>query len=279
MPRRRWGARKGLVTVLLLFAAAGAQAQAAETVAFRSSDKTLHGLLYRPPGAGPFPTVLYNHGSAPGDLSTQAFDLLGPLFNAHGWAFFAPYRRGQGLSSDAGAYIGGEIADARARGGLPLAVATMVHLLSTEQLQDQLAAKAWLNRQPFVIATRVAVMGNSFGGIETVLGAERIPYCAAVDVAGGAESWDLAPSLQALLKDAAQHAKAPMLFIQAKNDYTTAPSQELYGAMRAAGLPAAIHLYPAFGSSSEDGHSFAWRGGSIWGTDVFEFLHEHCGKG
>jgi hypothetical protein len=32
----------------------------------------------------------------------------------------------------------------------------------------------------------IAVGGNSFGGIETVLGAERVSYCAAADGAGAA---------------------------------------------------------------------------------------------
>ena len=72
-------------------------------------------MLYRPGGPGPFPAVLYNHGSAPGMLNTQAFDALGPLFASRGWVFFAPYRRGQGLSASAGPYIGDQIAAARRR--------------------------------------------------------------------------------------------------------------------------------------------------------------------
>jgi len=31
-----------------------------------------------------------------------------------------------------------------------------------------------------------------------VLGAERVGYCAAIDAAGGAESWALAPELEAV---------------------------------------------------------------------------------
>lgn len=42
-------------------------------------------------------------------------------------------------------------------------------------------------------------MGNSFGGIEALLGAEKEPYCGAVDVAGGAKSWRLVPQLQAAM--------------------------------------------------------------------------------
>ena len=68
------------------------------------------GVVYKPPGPGPFPAVLYNHGSAPGMLNSQAFEaVIGPRFAARGWVFFGPYRRGQGLSVQAGPYIGDQL--------------------------------------------------------------------------------------------------------------------------------------------------------------------------
>lgn len=249
---------------------------ASETVAFNSGDKVLHGLLYKPAGTGPFPTVLYNHGSAPGLLNNQAFELIGPLFTARGWAFFAPYRRGQGLSSDAGPYIQDEIQAAEVRGGEALAAQTMVRLLSTEQLQDQMAALAWIKKQPFVRPTQIAVMGNSFGGIEAVLGVEAGDYCAAVDASGGAESWNIAPDLQSVMLRAVKHSKAPILFFQAENDYNLAPSRTLYTAMKAANKPAELRIYPAYGDSNQAGHSFAYRGASIWIGDVVRFLEVNC---
>ena len=94
---------------------------ASQTVAFNSGSQVLHGRLYKPAGAGPFRAILFNHGSAPGLLNDQAFDLIGPLFVARGWVFFAPYRRGQGLSSDAGPYIQEQIQAAQASGGEALA--------------------------------------------------------------------------------------------------------------------------------------------------------------
>src|SRR4029077_18167188 len=78
----------------------------AETVTFPSGEITLHGVLHRPEGAGPFPAVVYNHGSAPRMMSERAFAALGPVFASHGWVFLGPYRRGQGLSASAGPYIG-----------------------------------------------------------------------------------------------------------------------------------------------------------------------------
>jgi carboxymethylenebutenolidase len=292
-------------------------------VSFSNGNAQLKGVLYEPEGAGPFPVLLFNHGSAPGMLNQQAFDKLGPMFVQHGWAFFAPYRRGQGLSASAGTYVGdvisGEQRAAIVR-ALPILVvlfgvllATVmlttrrqqlwvrvcagltvcligtlafhlvseharatatVHVLETDQFSDHLAAFEWLRRQPFVMTGRVATMGNSFGGIITVLGAERIPYCAAVDAAGGAQTWS--PELRARLVPSVRNAQAPIFFFQAENDYSIAPTDVLSREMREAGKPSVMKLYAPYGSSAADGHSFAWRGSDIWETDVFRFLDAQC---
>jgi carboxymethylenebutenolidase len=248
----------------------------AETVTFESAGKTLHGLLYRPAGSGRSPALLYNHGSGPGLASNAAFELLAPVFVAHGWLFFAPYRRGQGLSSDAAPYIGDELVAARTRGGHQAAVQELVRLLSTEQLQDQLAALDWLRRQPFVRAGRIAAMGNSFGGIEALLGGAQGGYCAVVDAAGGAESWDVAPQLRNLMIHAVRQAQAPVLLLQAQNDYSVQPSLTLYANLRAAGKPGELLMFAPYGTSPEEGHSFAYRGVRVWQDAVLGFLRERC---
>jgi carboxymethylenebutenolidase len=271
--RSLWGALRTLGLVFLLLPSF---VEASETVSFPSGNVVLHGLIYKPPGRGPFPAVLYNHGSAPGMDNNAAFDLLGPVFTARGWVFFAPYRRGQGLSRDAGEYIGDEINAARERGGQTAAAATLVRLLSTDHLQDQMAALRWLKTQVLVRSKQIATMGNSFGGIEAVLGTEKADYCAAVDASGAAESWDQAPGLRDLMIHAVQNSRAPILFFQAENDFTLAPSRALYQAMQTAHKPAVIHLYPPYGTSAQDGHSFAWRGVAVWKEDVLRFLDTHC---
>lgn len=262
-----------LLFVLALF---GLGAPAAGVVTFPSGNLTLHGVLYKPEGKGPFPAVLYNHGSAPGMLSQEAFDRLGPLFVERGWVFFAPWRRGQGLSGDAGPYIEDEIRATWKKQGVNAAAAVMVRLLETDHFNDQLAGLEWLRKQGFVDRNRVAVMGNSFGGIETVLGAEKEPYCAAVDAAGGAESWALAPQLQSLMIRAVTNSKAPIFFFQAANDYDTAPSTVLAEAMTKKGKAAEMKIYPAFGKGSQEGHSFTYTGSSVWADDVFAFLNRNC---
>src|SRR5438477_11497872 len=193
---------------------------ATDQVVFRSGELTLYGELYKPDGAGPFPAVVYNHGSARGMLSKEAFDALGPVFASDGWVCFGPYRRGQGLSASAGPYIGDQIAAAEKAGGLSAAAATMV------RLNDQFAALAWLRKQSFVQSSRIAVAGNSFGGVETVLGVERGGYCAGIDSAGGAQSWAQGPELQSLMTRAVRNAKAPIFFFHA-NDFDLSPSKTL----------------------------------------------------
>jgi carboxymethylenebutenolidase len=312
-----------LIGLVLLLQTLQVSAITPEISSFQNGSLTLHGVLYKPEGAGPFPAVLYNHGSAPGMLNNQAFEQLGPLFASRGWVFFAPYRRGQGLSATAGPFIGDEIAAARRNGmwvalvvaiplllivfavirkqrrslriGLGLAcvlvavfliqrtatragAAVMTRLLESGQLSDQLAGLEWLKGQSFVDRDRIAVAGNSFGGVETVLGAERVSYCAAVDASGGAESWDAAPQLRAVMVRAVRAAKAPIFLFQAENDFDLRPSRILSAEMKTAGKDFELKIYPRFGTSSSDGHSFAWAGSAIWADDVFRFLDAHCAK-
>ena len=251
---------------------------AADIVAFPSGEITLRGVLYKPEGTGRFPAVVYNHGSARGMLSKDAFDALGPVFASHGWAFLGPYRRGQGLSASAGPYIGDQIDAAEKNGGIPAGAAAMVRLLETDHLNDQLAAFAWLRKQGFFQPDRIAVAGNSFGGIEAVLGAERGHYCAAIDSAGGAQSWAQAPELQALMTRAVRHAKAPILFFQAANDYDLSPSKTLSAVMKDASKAYEVKIYPPYGNSPEEGHTFGYFGSAVWADDVFRFLNQHCAK-
>lgn len=77
------------------------------------------------------------------------------------------------LECVSGSHIGDLIDAAKKAGGMSAGAAAMIRLLETDHLDDQLSALAWLRKQPFVEPDRIAVAGNSFGGIETVLGAEK----------------------------------------------------------------------------------------------------------
>jgi carboxymethylenebutenolidase len=276
--------RRHLIYITVIFVTSSGVARAygdavqPEIVRFTDAGKPLAGELFKPIGPGPFPAVLYNHGSASGMVNSQASRALGPLFVRAGWVFFMPYRRGQGLSAEAGPYILDEVAAARRRGGKHAASVELVRLLATDHLQDQLRAFAWLQSQPYVRGDRIAVAGNSFGGIEAILGAARAPVCAAVAASAASDSWDDSPELQQLMKDAAGRSAAPLLLFQAANDFDLAPNKALRQVRQQAGEPVEYKIYPAFGTSAKDGHRFAYRGVDTWFSDVLGFLTRSCEK-
>jgi carboxymethylenebutenolidase len=231
-----------------------------ELVTFKSGELTLSGFLYKPDGNGPFPAIVYNHGSEslPGPKPDQA-----SFYVAHGFVLFVPHRRGHGRSKDAGS--------AEPVGAGPEVIAALV-----AQNDDVLAAIAYVAALPYVNPKRVAVAGCSYGGIETLLAAERATgIYAAVDFAGGAMRWDGDPALQERMKIAAHNAKVPVMFVQAENDYSTGPSKVLSAEMQAANKPMQLKIYPANGTSPAEGHHFCAGGDHPgWGDDVLAFLNQ-----
>lgn len=227
-------------------------------VTFPSGKLALTGFLYRPTGTGPFPAIVYNHGSEPSPGRKVA---LAQFFAAHGYVLFVPHRRGQGRSAGQADYIG-------KAGDDSLADALVA------QADDVMAAVAYVAGLPGVDASRIAVVGCSFGGIETLLAAERgTGIVAAVDFAGDAMLWSNNARLQERMRVAARNAKVPVLFLQAANDYDTAPSRELWAEMVRAGKVASIHIYPPNGATPKEGHAFCQgTDHPPWGDEVLAFL-------
>jgi len=75
-----------------------------ETVVVHNGPITLHALLWRPQGRGPFLAILLNHGSGRtreelerlGPNEGQA-KILGKVFARHGYVFLFPFRTGCGV--------------------------------------------------------------------------------------------------------------------------------------------------------------------------------------
>lgn len=264
-PRRAWTPPL-LVALVLVVAAAAPRviAQPVQTeVTFPNGSLQLHGFIWKPDAARPFPALLWNHGSEklPGWLPS-----LGPAFVRQGYVFLVPHRRGQGRSP--GLYIQDQLQQARREERSRLLV--QLHEL---QLTDQLAALTYLKGQPFVDAGRLAVAGCSYGGIQTVLAAEGgHGYRAAVDFAGGAQSWQGSPDLRARMLRAVRGAAIPVFFVQAENDYDLTPSRALSAEMQRAGKSHQVKVYPRFGSGPQDAHDFCVKGLEVWGPDVFPYL-------
>ena len=245
----------------------------AEQVVFRSGDLQLKGLLWKPAGQGPFPAVLFNHGSAAS--YEKAFNAIGPVFAQRGYLLFTPYRRGHGLSADQGPYIGDLLAATLAREGVAARSALMMRLLETDHFQDQLAALAYLQGRDEVDTNRIAVAGVSFGGVQSVLAAARATGIkAAVDFAGAAMNWERSPLARERMLAEVAASRVPIFFVQAANDYSTAPTTELAARMREVGKAHRSRIYAAFGTTAAEGHGFGFFGAAIWGDDVFRFLDE-----
>lgn len=68
---------------------------------------------------------------------------------------------------------------------------------------------------------------------------------------------------------------APIMLIQAANDYSTAPSKDLADELRRLHKSYVLKIYPSVGQTSEQGHNFIYRGIPQWERDVFRFLDEH----
>ena len=121
----------GAVTALAIgvaAAAAQAPAPAKQRIAFKSHGLTLTGFLFKPDGPGPFPSIIWNHGSEKNPGGGPQFDTVASIFVPHGYVVFAPIRRGHQMSE--GRYILDERDAARGRGQ---AAQTIVRLHETER--------------------------------------------------------------------------------------------------------------------------------------------------
>lgn len=176
---------------------------------------------------------------------------------------FVPHRRGHGRSP------ADRQVDALYDQGLRGVVA-----LHEVHLEDTLAALAYLRGLPYVDSRRVAAAGCSYGGIQTLLAAEKASgLAAAIAFAPGAETWSRSTPLQALLRRAVKAAFAPILFIQAENDWDLTPTLVLDRDMEAAGKPHKRVIFPSYGQTHADGHGgFCFQAPDIWGGEVLEFL-------
>src|SRR5258705_7293887 len=94
--------------------------------------------------------------------------------------------------------------------------------------------------------------------------------------AGAAESWAGNQILQALLVAAVDRAQVPIFFLQAMNDYNTAPSLLLSAEMARVGKPYQVKIYPPYGTTVDDGHGgFCTNAPDVWGLEVLTFLRTY----
>jgi carboxymethylenebutenolidase len=243
----------------------------ARQVTYPARDDQLPGYLYKPAGDGPFPAVIWNHGS---EKEPRAQPELAQFYVAQGFVCFVPLRHGHGPAP--GAYIVDLQNKLRTTAESAAEIEEKSIALHEAANADVVAAVEWLQAQSFVDRQRIVMSGCSYGGIQTLPTAERgLGIRAFVPFAPGAMSF-ANRSLRDRMTRAARDAKAPVFVVQAKNDYSVGPCELLGPILAKHNNLSLAKIYEPFGKTNQDGHAaFACRslGITAWGPDVIEFIN------
>lgn len=233
-------------------------------------------MVARPPGDGPFPLAVVNHGSVENELRRAQyprprFTALTEWLVAEGYVVALPQRPGHGETAGPYYESAGSCAEADFRkAGLGTA-ATIG------------AAIEYMSRQVFVRRTGVLAVGQSAGGWGSLALASQNPSALRAVVAFAAgrggrlddtPNRNCAPErLIAIARDFGTRTRVPTLWLYAENDSYFGPalSRKLADAYRAGGGDAEYRLLPALDG---DGHNLvsARDGVPLWKPVLEQFL-------
>lgn len=236
-------------------------------------------VVVRPVGPGPFPTMVFNHGSTGnGDRpdwfsATATAPELGRYFVARGWQVVFPQRRGRGTSD--GLYDEGFEQDrsryachvALSRAGLDRA------------LEDVDVVMTHLRSRPDVDNSRILLGGISRGGILSVEYAGQRPgmFRGVINFVGG---WlgDRCNASQEVKPQAFRRggtAGVPMLWLYGDRDpfYTLAHSRNNFSAFEQAGGMGRFVAYPAPTPLGNTGHDI-YQYPLLWREDLNDYLRQ-----
>ena len=234
-------------------------------------------ITYRPAGNGPFPTLIFHHGSTGRGTDPSLFARpYNPRptvdwFVARGWAVLLPARRGRGGSE--GRYDEGFDTN-RSYG---YTCETSLSIAGADRaLRDIEAITPVLLAQPFVDRGRVAVGGQSRGGILSIAWSGKHPEMrAAINFVGGwmGAACSTASTInQTLFKRGAAYGQ-PTLWLYGDNDsyYPLSHSRSNFEAYRAAGGKGTLNEYkPAAG---QNGHGISFVP-SLWEATMEAYLSQ-----
>lgn len=220
--------------------------------------------LYLPPGKGPFPLVVINHGkSAGGSMQPDSkFIWQAEKFIARGYAVIVPNRAGLGKSG--GVYIT-SCADAE----------------SVRRWADSVqAAIDYARTLPMIDAQKIIVIGQSQGGLTAVgLGERNLPgVLGVVNFAGGLRSDRCVGWEGVLINDYRTFgaaSKAPALFLYGDNDSFWGDgtlSKQFFDAYHA-GNPASTYVDEGVFADG-DSHMYFHRksGYKTWAPSLWQFF-------
>jgi dienelactone hydrolase len=232
--------------------------------------------VFRPPGEGPFPLVVMNHGTTQNAVQRQYFPLLefeaaALWFVEQGFVVAAPQRPGYGET-------GGIFLEDQAS----CAPSDFLNAGRSGAAEIQ-SVIDYMTTQPFVLKDGIVVVGQSAGGWDTLALASQNPSMVRAGIAfeggrgghfGGKPNNNCQPdNLVAAARELGSTARIPVLMIYTQNDTFFGPvlSNRLYEAWTGGGGIAEYHLLPPF---KEDGHFFVDYPDavSVWSPIVTKFL-------
>jgi len=143
-----------VLTTVATTVATPSGASAAEQVDIPQADVTLHGVLFRPDGAGPFPGVVALHGC---ESLIRGTGKLAPIFAA--W--------GERLAAAGLAVV---FPDSFGSRGLSTQCRVRERKVRSERerVADANAARRWLENQPWTIKDRVSLLGWANGAVASL---------------------------------------------------------------------------------------------------------------
>lgn len=252
----------------------------------------LKGFLYVPKTAGKHPVIVWNHGSGQARLPTGVPGLspdkpdlskdscvLARFFVNRGFIFFAPQRRGTGMST--GVYVSDWIERLENNESAEVADA-MIGPKLLEQTEDVNEAVEFIGRAVAKAdKNKIAVMGHSYGGMVSLFSAIKLKNIrAAIDSAGGALSWDGHPFLRRYLQVQTPFVGVPTLMIQDNRECAgdgSDPTRTLRSLLPHNGSHG--NIYPVkwkpCGKTGAHRNFMQPEGISLWGDDVIAFLKAH----
>jgi dienelactone hydrolase len=263
--------------LLLLLVARSTQAESVEpeqlwipttesSVFGAAREVRLEATLYRPAGDGPFPVLLFNHGSTGnGRIAptlTVRYTAVAQFFVERGFVVLMPMRRGRGAS-------GGQYGEAY---GCDPAVLSQGVERGTADVE---AALTFALKQTWADPTRLVIGGMSRGGLLSVLypSVRQVNARGVINFAGGwtFDACDARARFNEQMFGRAGRAKLPMLWLYAENDrnYGPASIRGYHRAFTKAGGSAELRMFPPIG---HDGHDLLPRSGAVWQQAVEEFL-------
>ena len=221
--------------------------------------------VYKPPGPGPFPLVVINHGKAAGHAGLQPRYTPGwaaRYFVERGYVVFVPMRTG--FSKSTGGYVGG---------GCNIESNGLV------QAEDVAATIQYAHTLSYVERTQTLVVGQSHGGWTTLAYGAAKPDSSVkglVNFAGGLRQPDCIGWQLNLARAAASYAKdtkLPSLWFYGDNDsfFTKEVYTEMFARYSKENPQAQLI---AFGEFGQDSHSLfgSKDGRSIWEPHLEKFM-------